>query len=175
MLNKDLENISNLYDEIILELSQNTINSALLKHQDIKDKNPVAKSRAKDFSERVKKQGNKKGFLIRTTANPKSKSISDYMNYYMEGASINDDGDIINIKALAVDPYDNATSKLTQLEYFVNSNSLRLGDDSERGWGEKIWLQSRTDAENLSKTIKKYTGVNVSWKNMDFVHEWRLE
>jgi hypothetical protein len=168
MLNKDRENISNLYEEIILELSQTTINSALLKHQDIEDKNPVAKSRSKDFSERTKKLGEKKGFLIRTTTDPKSRTTSNYMNYYIEGASIEDD--IINIKALMVDPYNVTKSKSTELEYYIGSNSLKPAPAAERGWGEKIWLLSRTDAENLSKTIKKYTGMNVSWKNMDFIH-----
>ena len=158
-----------VYRQILKELNQSTINSALLKHQDIKGKNPVAKSRAEDFSKRAKRQGEKRGLLIRTAKDPNSRSTSNYEHYYIESAIIDDNEDII-IKALSVDPYEEKKSEPAELVFYINSGSLRPHPPEKRGWGEKLWLISRTDAQNLSKTIKKYTGINVSWKNMDFIN-----
>ena len=163
-----------LYRRILNELNQSTVNSALLKHQSIKDKNPVAKSRAEDFSKRAKAQGSKRGVLIRTTTDPNSKSTSNYANFYIESATIIDEfgsgrSDIL-LKALQVDPYDEETSKHVELVYYTDSDSLRPWPSAERAWGAKFWLLSRTDAMNLSKTVKKYTDLNVSWKNMDFIN-----
>lgn len=155
-----------LYESLINELNQSTVNSALLKHQDIKDKNPVAKSRAEDFSNRAERQGSKRGVLIRTTRNKESRTTSNYCNYYIEGAELDDD--FIKFTALAVDPYEDHKSKRVKLRYSVINNDLYETDDGGFS-NSQLYLLSRTDAENLSKTIKKYTNVNVSWKNMDFI------
>lgn len=157
-----------LYESLMNELNQSTVNSALLKHQDIKDKNPVAKSRAEDFSKRAKRQGEKRGVLIRTTINKESRRTTNYANYYIEDIAI--DNGTMRIKALMVDPFEDKKSKLAQLIYDTNSNTLTaIKDAYDSEYTEQLYLLSRTDAENLAKTIKKYTGMNVSWKNMDFV------
>jgi len=158
-----------LYESLLNELNQSTINSALLKHQSIKDKNPVAKSRAEDFSKRAEKQGAKRGLKIRTISNKDSKRTADYSNYYIEGA-MDHSGDYLRFKALMVDPYEDRKSKPAELTYDTNDNTLSVIEDAYgTEYTKQLWLLSRTDAENLSKTIKKYTGMNVSWKNMDFI------
>ena len=157
-----------LYRSILKELNQSTINSALLKHQDIKGKNPVAKSRAEDFSKRARNQGEKRGVLIRTKRSAETTRTADYANYYIESAT--DDNGVINMKALMVDPFEDSASEPAKLRYDTTSNTLSfINDGYGSEYAEQLWLQTRTDAMNLSKTIKKYTGMNVSWKNMDFV------
>lgn len=159
-----------LYRKLLTELNQSTVNNALLKHQAIKDKNPVAKSRAADFSKRAKKQGGKKGLIIRTILNPNSKRTADYANYYIENAIVDNDG-IINMRALMVDPYEDNKSKPAELQYYTDDDKLSVIEDAYGDkYNKQLWLLSRTDAQNLSKTIKKYTGLNVSWKNMDFIN-----
>jgi hypothetical protein len=154
-----------VYRQILSELNQSTINNALLKHQTIKDKNPVAKFRSEEFSKKARNQGEKRGLMIRTILNPNSRRTADYANYYIENAV--DNNGTINIKALMVDPYEDNKSKLDELEYNTNDNTLHI--KREGNYREQLWLISRTDAQNLSKSIKKYTGMNVSWKNMDFI------
>ena len=168
MKKQDQENMSMLYENMIVELNQSTVNSALLKHQDIKDKNPVSKSRAEDFSKRAERQGEKRGLKIRTTSDKDSKRTANYSHYYIEGAELDDN--LIKITALMVDPYEDRKSKPAELTYDTNNNTLSVIEDVNSGYTKQLWLLSRTDAENLSKTIKKYTGMNVSWKNMDFIH-----
>ena len=154
--------------KMIQELNQSTVNSALMKHQSIKDKNPVANHRAGELSQRAKRQGEKRGLLIRTRRNPKSRRTSDYANYYIESANSENDGERIIMKALMVDPFEDHKSEPADLVYYTEDDSLFVKDLHE-GVGSQLWLESRTDATNLAKTIKKYTGVNVSWKNMDFI------
>lgn len=157
-----------LYESLMNELNQSTINSALLKHQSIKDKNPIAKSRAEDFSKRARSQGEKRGILIRTTTDPNSRRTSNYSNYYIE--DITNDNGTMRIKALMVDPFKDNESKPAELTYDTNSNTLTaIKDRYGSEYTEQLYLLSRTDAMNLAKTIKKYTGMNVSWKNMEFV------
>lgn len=157
-----------LYESLMNELNQSTVNSALLKHQDIKDKNPVSKSRAEDFSNRAKRQGSKRGVLIRTKLSAETRRTTDYANYYIE--DITNDNGTMRIKALMVDPYEDKKSKLAQLIYDTNSNTLTAIKDAYGSeYTEQLYLLSRTDAMNLAKTIKKYTDMNVSWKNMDFI------
>lgn len=158
-----------LYRRLIKELNQSTINSALLKHQSIKGKNPIAKSRAEDFSKRARSQGEKRGILIRTKLSAETRRTADYANYYIEGA-IDYNKDYLRFKALMVDPFEDNESKPAELTYDTNSDTLSvISPGHGTPYGQQLWLQSRTDAMNLSKTIKKYTGMNVSWKNMDFV------
>jgi hypothetical protein len=155
-----------LYESLLNELNQSTINSALLKHQSIKDKNPVAKSRAEDFSKKSKEYSTKRGKIIHTTLDPNSRSTSNYKNYYLEKAnSSRSDEGVFKIKALRVDPYDDTPMGETYIMYDTNSNTLKEMRD-----GQQLFLHSRTDAEALAKFIRNETGVNVSWKNMDFVH-----
>ena len=97
-----------LYRSILKELNQSTVNSALLKHQDIKGKNPVAKSRAEDFSKRARNQGEKRGILIRTKRSAETRRTADYANYYIESAA--DDNGVIHMKALMVDPFEDSAS-----------------------------------------------------------------
>ena len=163
-----------LYVSLINELDQSTINRAVLKHQTIKDKNPIAKSRAIDFFKRAKKQGEKRGILIRTKLSPETKRTRDYANYYIERVSIVDDDDddygTIIIEALMVDPFEDTQSAPALLKYDTNTNTLFVIEGQYKSnWTKQLWLQSRTDAQNLSKTIKMYTNINVSWKSMDFV------
>jgi len=164
MLNIEME-FDKAYRQILTELNQSTINNALLKHQTIKDKNPVSKFRSEEFSKRAKNQGEKRGLMIRTILNPNSRRTSDYANYYIENAT--SDNGKIHIKALMVDPYEDTKSKPAELVYYTEDNELHLVVDGS--FRQQLWLISRTDAQNLSKTIKKYTGMNVSWKNMDFI------
>ena len=153
--------------KMIQELNQSTINSALMKHQSIKDKNPVAKHRAGEFSQRAKRQGEKRGLLIRTRRNPESRRTSDYANYYIESANSEYYGERIIMKALMVDPFEDHKSEPADLVYFTEENQLYV--KGAGGGDSQLWLESRTDAQNLARTIKKYTGVDVSWKNMDFI------
>lgn len=164
MNKRDQENMEKLYESVILEISQKMINSALLGHQQIKDKNPVAKSRAEDFSKKSKEFSTKRGRVIHTTLDPNSRSTLNYKNYYLETAnSSRGDEGVIKIKALRVDPYDDAPMGETYLIYDTNTNTLKeMRDD------EQLWLHSRTDAEALAKFIRNETGINVSWKAMDF-------
>jgi hypothetical protein len=165
--------------KMIQELNQSTVNSALMKHQSIKDKNPISKNRSEKFSKRAKNQGKKRGTLIRTITNPESRRTAD--NYYIESATQENNYTVIRMKALMVDPYEDSKSK-TELVYDVKNNTLYTdilarSMNAESGIEEitdysrltRLWLLSRTDAQNLWKTIKKYTGINVSWKSMDFV------
>jgi hypothetical protein len=157
-----------LYVSLINELDQSTINRAVLKHQTIKDKNPIAKSRAEDFAKRARKQGQKRGILIRTKYKPDSIRTRDYADFYIESASI-DDGTIF-IEALMVDPFEDKASVPALLKYDTNTNTLFfIEGESGSNWTKQLWLQSRTDAQNLSKIIKMYTNINVSWKSMDFI------
>ena len=159
-----------LYVSLINELDQSTINRAVLKHQTIKDKNPIAKSRAIDFFKRAKEQGQKRGILIRTKLSPETKRTRDYANYYIERVFNDDDDGTIFIEALMVDPFEDTQSAPAFLKYDTNTNTLFVVEGGTKSnWTKQLWLQSRTDAQNLSKTIKMYTNINVPWKSMDFV------
>jgi len=155
--------------KMIQELNQSTINSALMKHQSIKDKNPISKNRSENFSKRAESQGEKRGTLIRTVSNPKYPTV-DYANFYIESATRENYSTVIRMKTLMVDPdEEKGSSEPAELIYSVERNTLYSKTQSDRT-PKRLWLLSKTDAQNLWKTIKNLTGISVSWKSMDFVN-----
>jgi hypothetical protein len=154
--------------KMIQELNQSTINSALMKHQSIKDKNPISKNRSENFSKRAESQGEKRGTLIRTVNNPKYPT-TDYANFYIESAT-RQNFTVVRMKALMVDPDEEKGSlEPAELTYLVESNTLFSKTQNDHSQKQR-WLLSKTDAQNLWKTIKNLTGISVSWKSMDFVN-----
>ena len=155
--------------KMIQELNQSTVNSALMKHQSIEDKNPISKNRSENFSKRAESRGEKRGTLIRTVSNPKYPT-TDYANFYIESATREKYDTEIKMKALMVDPdEEKGSSEPAELIYSIERNTLYSKTRSDRT-PKRLWLLSKTDAQNLWKTIKNLTGISVSWKSMDFVN-----
>lgn len=157
-----------VYNHMIQEISQDMVNRAVLKHQSYKGKNPIANQRADEFHNAAEKRATKKRTLIRTKTDPHTKSTQNYAYYLLETARINEQKDgpsEILMSSLKYNPFDeDRTSERSMLIYDMNTNKLVQNTGSS-----PLWLESRTDAENLAHFIRKQTGISVSWKAMDFV------
>ena len=190
MTKLDME-FNKLCKSLLNELNQSTINSALLKYSKAEDRNPIAKAGSARFAKLASKQGERKGLMIRTVPGPydlRAQEINDerynadylYRNYYIESGSRRTDFDNDIVLKVVVDSYKKSNAsqyspkrQKDTLIYDIFNNTLhedrdkipQLGITDDR---PQLYLASKTDAQNLAKAIKQYTGVTVSWKSMDF-------
>jgi len=181
MTKLDME-FNKLYKSLVNELNQSTINSALLKYSKAEDRNPIAKAGSARFAKLASKQGERKGLMIRTVPgfyDLEAQEISDeqynadylYRNYYIESGSRRTDFDNNIVLQAVSDSYKKSNASQyspkrqeVKLIYNISKNTLHEYRDDN----EQLYLASKTDAQNLAKAIKQYTGVTVSWKSMDF-------
>jgi len=157
-----------LYDKLILELNQSTMHSALQKHEIMRDKNPVASLRAKQFASRVDRRTRDNGLQIQLTSNPSSNNLLSQFYVSLEDAHAKNPPTQISIRGLALsDPDGTGKSQEIEMIYDLTDGTLtKWNGDYEVG---KLWLRTRSSAENLAKFIRNRTKVSVSWKNMDFL------
>jgi hypothetical protein len=157
-----------LYDKLILELNQSTMHSALQKHERIRGKNPVAATRAGEFAHKITNRMRDRGMMIEVTSNPKSKMVSNQMYVSLESAEFHGDDQPIMIHGLSLsDPDEQESSTKIMMTFDVENGELSQYFDGS--YTEKLWLQTRTHAENLAKFIRREVGIPVSWKSMDFL------
>lgn len=157
-----------LYDKLILELKQSTMHSALQKHEIMRDKNPVASLRAKQFASRVDRRTRDNGLQIELTSNPSSNNLLSQFYVSLEDAHANNPTQI-SIRGLSLSDPSDGTGKSQEIEmiYDLTDGTLtKWNGDYKVG---KLWLRTRSSAENLAKFIRNRTKVSVSWKNMDFL------
>ena len=176
MTKKDIEQLSVIYEQLSLgdplsegllnELDQSTMNNAVMKHQEIKDRNRVARARSDKFSIKHDRRSHKDGKSIQATS-----ANGDNYVYYIQGAKKLSDNDIM-INALRRPVQIDSKFEKAVLAYHLSDYTLRdsgIMFDAPAG-SEKNILQllGKEDAENLAKSIKQYTGINIPWKSMRF-------
>ena len=180
MTKKDIEQLSVIYEQLSLvdppsegllnELDQSTMNSAVMKHQEIKDRNRVARTRSDKFSIKHGQRASKDGKSIRVT----SANGNNYI-YYIQSAKKLDDKTIM-IGALKRPVQIDSKFEKAVLSYNLTDDTLRdsmimgMPEYDAPTFSDKTILQLvfKDDAVNLAKSIKQYTGINIPWKNMRF-------
>ena len=175
MTKKDIELLSTIYEQLSLdahsegllnELDQSTLNNAVLKHQEIKDRNPVARNRSDKFSIKHHKSSEKKGNTIQAQS-----ANGDNYIYHIQGIKkINDTNIWIDALRRPVKA-DSQFSKAVLGYNFLNYNLVDTGIMPNAPAGSEkniLKLVFKHDAQNLAKAINKYTGMNIPWKSMRF-------
>lgn len=157
-----------LYEKLLLEISQATRHSALMKHQDMRDRNPIAGKRAHEFSKKLDNDTRNRGMRIEVTNNPKSNKIHAQKDISLENA--HEDGDEIIISGMSLYDWGSREERSEMIELSFNPTTGELNQIFNGGHTEKLWLRTRSHAENLARFIRRETGVNVSWKSMNFLH-----
>ena len=175
MTKKDIEQLSTIYEQLSLdthseglltELNQSTLNNAVLKHQEIKDRNRVARDRSDKFSIKHSQSSDKKGNMIQAQS-----TNGDNYIYYIQNVNKIDDNNIWMGVLRRPVKADSQYSKAVLGYNFLNYNLVDTGivpnapADSEKNI---LKLVFKHDAQNLAKSIKNYTGMNIPWKNMRF-------
>jgi hypothetical protein len=158
------------FDKLITELSQNTILQARRKHDDLKDKNPVAAMRQASFDTKAHDYMLKKNSYIRAKTKRDTNQLIHYYGIYLRDAKFNKNlSPIVFIRGVSTNKETGFEEKDQQvdLEFSPSHNELRLKD----GENSLLFLNSRQDAETLAKFIRVNTGIIVNWKQLDFINQ----
>lgn len=158
------------YKKLISEISQSKINNALRQSSEFKDRNPIAKQRYSEVLQKWIDRSRSKGFYINGTKDKNSTMVTDLKHYIITKAIKGEDDELLRIEVVETNEYEDEKNYKTELIIIYKDYSMKINERRNQNYNEPFYLNSRKDAENLTKFIYKETGIRIPWKNLDFVH-----